>query len=295
MLREDARRRGLRESSDKLEAAWTNIRNQAAHVPYASHPAIADPSLPSYVRDWFEHREAGDYWTSQDISTRYERIQIPALHVAGWFDTYLEGSIAGYLALRHHAGSEFARQNQYLMAGPWVHIPWGDRAGDAHLGEAANLDTDRILLRWFNHWLKDSGDFNAEPRIRYFSLGPNEWRKAGDFPKAASFLLYLRSAGNANSRKGDGLLSLNAPDGEEPRDVLVYDPEVPVSAPGGPQATSGSFDQLALELANNLLVQACSACHRDIRPAPHHALRVYIRRLRGLHRQDRARESQRLR
>ncbi len=93
---------------------------------------------------------------SQDISTRYERIVIPALHIAGWFDTYLEGSIAGYLALRKHAGSEFARENQYLIAGPWVHIPWGDRAGDVNFGEAANLNTDEILLRWFNHWLKDS-------------------------------------------------------------------------------------------------------------------------------------------
>ena len=46
MLREDARRLGLREASDMLEAAWANIRAQAAVVPYASHPAITDPHLP---------------------------------------------------------------------------------------------------------------------------------------------------------------------------------------------------------------------------------------------------------
>jgi hypothetical protein len=41
-----------------------------------------------------------------------DRIQIPALHIAGWFDTYLEGSIAGYLALRNRAGSAVrARQS----------------------------------------------------------------------------------------------------------------------------------------------------------------------------------------
>ena len=32
---------------------------------------------------------------------------------------------------------------------------------------------------------------------------------------------------------------------DEPRDVFVYDPEVPVIAPGGPQALSGPFDQAA--------------------------------------------------
>ncbi len=254
MLREDARRLGLRESSDKLEAAWANVRAQASVVPYGSHPAITDPQLPSYVSDWFAHREEGSYWSDLDIGTRVDKIQVPALHIAGWFDTYLEGSIAGYRALRNQAGSEFARNHQYLIAGPWSHIPWGDRAGDANFGDAANLDTDAILLLWFNHWLKDSGDFASEPRVRHFALGPNQWRIASEWPESANSAFYLHSNGNANSRKGDGSLSATAPVSEEPRDVFVYDPEVPVVAPGGPQALSGPFDQAALELGNNLLV-----------------------------------------
>ena len=253
MLREDARRRGLREASDKLETAWSNMRAQATHVPYADHPAITDPALTGYVRDWFAHREPGEYWTAQDISTRIDRIQVPALHIAGWYDTYLEGSIAGYLALRKGAGTELAREHQYLFVGPWVHIPWGDRVGDATLGDAANLDTDTILLRWFNHWLKDTSEFSIEARVRYFRLGINNWRGAHDWNEETT-TLYLHSAGSANSREGDGRLSPNVPESEEPRDVFVYDPAVPVVAPGGPQALSGPFDQSVLEMGNNLLV-----------------------------------------
>jgi putative CocE/NonD family hydrolase len=263
MLREDARRLGLREASEGLEAAWNNIRSQSAHVPYAEHPAIADPALPSYVRDWFAHRDPGEYWTDQDISTQLKRIEIPAMHIAGWFDTYLEGSIAGYLSLRNDAGSEFARQNQYLIAGPWAHIPWGDRVGEANFGEAANLNTDAILLKWFDHWLKDSGAFNDEPRIRYFALGPNEWRSAGEWPSAPAYSLYLRSEGRANARKGDGRLTGDPPGEHEPHDVFVYDPEVPVLAPGGPQALSGPFDQAALEMGNNLLVYTSKPAVRE--------------------------------
>jgi putative CocE/NonD family hydrolase len=256
MLREDARRKGLREANAKLEAAWANIRGQASQAPYADHPAITDPELPGYVRDWISHREADDYWSDQDISARYDHIRIPALHIAGWFDTYLEGSIATYAALRKHAGSEFARENQYLVAGPWVHIPWGDRAGESDFGEAANLNTDAILLRWFNQWLKDSREFDPEPRVRYFALGPNAWRNADEWPEGAEYALYLHSGGSANSRKGDGRLTTTAPEDEEARDIFVYDPEVPVMAPGGAQALSGSFDQAMLELGNNLLVYA---------------------------------------
>ena len=275
MLREDARRLGLREASAKLEAAWANIRAQAAHVPYAGHPAIADPRLPSYVHDWIEHREPGSYWTEMDASARLDRINIPALHIAGWFDNYLEGSIAGYLALRHHAGSEFARENQYLIAGPWAHIPWGDRVGDANLGDAANLNTDLILLKWLDHWLKDSGSFLNMPRIRYFSLGRNEWRAAEEWPAAAGFPLYLHSEGNANARKGDGTLSSVAPEYDEPRDVFVYDPEVPVIAPGGPQALSGSFDQSALEMGNNMLVYTSNPVSRETEILGQPRIRLY--------------------
>jgi len=253
MLREDARRKELREASDKLEAAWANIRTQAAHVPYASHPAITDPSLPGYVRDWMSHNEPGSYWTDQDVSQRLDRITVPALHISGWYDTYLEGSIAGYLALRNHAGTQFARDNQYLLAGPWIHIPWGDRIGDVNLGEAANCDTDAILLRWFDHWLKNEPSWHIQPHIRYFSLGANEWFSANEWPNEST-TLYLHSSGNANSRKGDGTLSSQAPTTEEPRDVFVYDPEVPVYAPGGPQALSGPSDQSMLEMGNNLLI-----------------------------------------
>jgi uncharacterized protein len=275
MLREDARRRQLLEASDRLEAAWASIRMQANHVPYAQHPAITDPALPGYVRDWFAHREAGEYWEKQDISTRIDRIAIPALHIAGWFDTYLEGSIAAYLALRAGAATEFARTYQYLLAGPWVHIPWGDRVGEANLGDAANLNTDDLLLRWFDHWLKETKAFSEEPRVRYFALGPNEWRSASDWPEPSPVSLYLRSTGKANSRDGDGVLSLEAPHVDEPRDVFVYDPEVPVHAAGGPQALSGPFDQSALEMGNNILVYTSpeAACEMEFFGQPR--MRLY--------------------
>jgi putative CocE/NonD family hydrolase len=264
LLREDARRLGLREASEKLEAAWANVRAQPALAPYANHPAIIDEQLPSYVREWLFHREPGEYWAQQDISTRLDRVRIPALHIAGWFDTYLSGSIDGYLALCSKAGTDQARANQFLIAGPWVHHPWGDRVGDANLSAAANLDTNALLLRWFDHWLKDSGGYSTEPRIRYFALGANEWRCAETWPSGPERALYLHSRERANSRSGDGTLNSEAPNDDEPRDVFIYDPEVPVLAPGGPQAMSGPYDQSAMEMANNLLVYTSEPALRDV-------------------------------
>jgi putative CocE/NonD family hydrolase len=254
MLKEDTRRLKQREASDRLEKAWSNLAAQTTKLPYGAHPAIQGEKVPRYVLDWFEHDQPDQYWSSLDLSRSVKKINVPALHVSGWYDMFVDGSIDGYLALTEQALTAQARDNQYLIAGPWVHMPWGERIGAADFGSQALLDTDEILLRWFNHWLMDSGEFSEEPKIRHFVQGENRWRKAATWPARAKFALYLRSEGKANSRKGDGILSPSPSRMDEPRDVFVYDPEVPVLAPGGPTAASGQFDQSALELGNNLLV-----------------------------------------
>jgi uncharacterized protein len=265
MLKADARRLKLREASERLEGAWSSLADQTGVIPFGCHPAVSDPDLPTYVTDWFDYAEPGDYWSSLDISALVDRIAVPALHISGWYDTYLKGSIDGYLALSQNAGSSLARRNQYLVAGPWVHIPWGDRVGAGELSAASLFDTDRLLVRWFNHWLKGSGEFSSEPRIRHFVLGENRWREAEAFPAKSRQIYYLHSAGRANSRKGDGILSTARPDEGEPADIFVYDPEVPVLAPGGRGGRSGQFDQAPVELGNNLLVYSTSTLDAPIR------------------------------
>jgi len=254
LLKVDARRLQLPEASARLEQAWADVRSQFTVLPFRSHPALHSPGLPSYVLDWFDHDRPREYWESLDVSASLDQIHVPALHISGWFDLYLKGTIDGFKALCEQAASEHARKHQYLIAGPWVHIPWGDQIGEVNFGPEALLDTDAILLRWFNHWLKNSGEFAGEPRIRHFTLFENRWHSSEEWPSAASAAFYLRSGGRANSRKGDGALSSSAPADDEPCDVFVHDPEVPVPAPGGPGSLSGCFNQAGVELGNNVLV-----------------------------------------
>lgn len=259
MLKADARRLGLREASAKLEAAWASLPAQFLATPYGGHPAIQGEA-PSYVRDWLEHDAPGEFWERLDVSRRVGQIEVPVLHVSGWFDTYLKGSVDAFHAMQ---GSP-AAAHQYLVAGPWVHIPWGDRAGGMPLGSEANQDTDALLLRWFNHWLKGSGEFAGEPKIRHFALNENRWHRAEAWP-APNHTLYLHSEGRANSSKGDGTLTLESPVGDEAPDLYNYDPEVPVVGPGGLANTPGPQSQTAMELGNNLLTYTTEPLGQDLR------------------------------
>ena len=258
MLRFDARQSNLREAHGKLEAAWSSVRMQPLFTPYAKLPALQLESLPTYVMDWLEHTEPGEFWSALDVSTSLDRIAIPALHVSGWYDLYLQGSYDGFMALAEHAATSQAREHQYLVAGPWQHIPWGARIGDCSFGADAALDTDALLLRWFNHWLKASGEFSSEPRIRHFALGhgassAGRWYSSDKLHPERFLTLYLDSEGRANSSKGDGAL-ISSPSIDKPANHFVYDPDVPVLAPGGSIALSGPFDQAVLEQGNNVLV-----------------------------------------
>jgi hypothetical protein len=265
LLKEDARRKKLREASDRLEQAWAQLTSQTSVLPIRGHAALHSEGLPQYVLDWLDHDAPGEYWSALDVSQRLDKILVPALHISGWYDMFLRGSIDGFLALCNSAGSDFAREHQYLLAGPWVHIPWGDRIGMADVGPEALVDTDTILLRWFDHWLKDSGAFTGKARARHFVLGENSWGEVDSFPTVAAYILYLSSEGRANSRKGNGTLSTVSPQDDEPPDIFVHDPEVPVMAPGGPAAASGQFDQATLELGNNLLVYSTEPLEKPLR------------------------------
>lgn len=264
LLKVDARRKKLREASDRLEQAWAQLASQTSVLPLTAHPALHGKGLPSYALDWLDHDAPGDYWSALDVSQRFEKIRVPALHISGWYDMFLRGSVAGFVALSKSAGSDFAREHQYLLAGPWVHIPWGDRIGTADFGPEALIDTNTILLRWFDHWLKDSGAYKGEPRVRHFVLGENRWRESASFPTEGNYALFLHSEGRANSRKGNGTLTIVSSTADEPRDIFINDPDVPVIAPGGPAAAVGQFDQATLELGNNLLVYSTEPLEKPL-------------------------------
>jgi uncharacterized protein len=264
MLKVDARRKKLKDARDHLEKAWTNLAAQYLHLPFRENPALHAESLPRYVLDWLDHATPSDFWESQDISQSFQRINIPALHVSGWYDMFLDGTINGFLALTKNAATPHARENQFLIAGPWQHLPWSDRIGSSDFGREAQLNIDDILLRWFNHWLKDTGEFSDEPRIRHFVLNENRWRESQKFSENAKYPLLLHSQGRANSCKGDGTLTTSAAT-TEPADIFIYDPEVPVIAPGGPNSVPGPHDQSQIEAGNNVLVYTTAPLKNRLR------------------------------
>jgi putative CocE/NonD family hydrolase len=229
LAHDDARRLGDEEMMAALEpataeAAWFG------QLPLKSLRPLTPENAP-YFFDWLDHPDYDDFWRATAIDADYSRISVPALHIAGWYDVFLSGSVANFAGLRSGAGAETARAGQKLVVGPWRHGPWEPLLGAG--AEASPIVVNDWQLRFLDEVVKGrpSGVFDAP--VSAYVMGEG-WRDLDGWPPSESRPVdwYLHSEGRANSVFGDGLLSPEAP-GDEPADTFVYDPLSPVSSLGG--------------------------------------------------------------
>lgn len=184
---------------------------------------------------------------------KHDRVQVPSFNVGGWYDIFLQDTIANFLAM-----TELGKPSKLLL-GPWSHIAWRNPIGELNFGTGAQIGTidlktdfGSLQVRWFDHWLKgrETGIMD-EPPIKLFVMGANVWRDEDAWPlaRAAPAPYFLHS---------DGRLSPETP-GEEPADAYEYDPHDPVPTLGGgllmqPDFMAGPYDQRDIEARRDVLV-----------------------------------------
>src|SRR5262245_38367891 len=235
------------------------------HLPVRELPPLPHDVAPYYFR-WLEHPDHDAYWQPLNVAAQYERIQVPALHLVGWFDRFAVGTVQNYRGILERGGAA-ARRHQKLVIGPWPHgVPVIDASGDQHYGPAGSVDVRALVLRWYDYWLKGiANGVLDEPPVRLFILGENAWRDEREWPLARTRYTryYLHSGGRANTLDGDGALSPLPPE-DEPPDSYLYDPADPTpSVPGRPERPRGSVDQRAIERRGDVLVYSTPPLARD--------------------------------
>jgi putative CocE/NonD family hydrolase len=194
-------------------------------------------------------------------------MEVPAYWFVSWYDVSSAPNIALFNHVRNAARSKEIADNQYLVIAPVLHCSYKRAVENTIVGERsvgdARLNYDDLTWGWFDMLLKgEQNDFKStQPRVRYYTMGSNKWQQATSFPLPNTEIknFYLSSAGKANTRNGDGALSLTVPSKDVP-DTFTYDPMNPVNSYGGNVCCTGnavqggSFDQAQMELRNDILV-----------------------------------------
>jgi putative CocE/NonD family hydrolase len=217
--------------------------------------------------DFVVHPEGDPWWRTLGYVTSEDKFDVPALFVDSWYDYGAGDTFRLLNLLQKNSESQLARDNQFVVIAPTTHCRYEQAAehtvvGTRDLGDAS-FDFFGLYLAWFDHWLKglDNG-VEKMPKVQLYVMGKNEWRGENEWPLARTQFtqVYLSSAGHANSRFGDGVLSLDRP-AEELPDHYAYDPRSPVPSTGGPDwgavlgdLKSGAVDQSDVEMRQDVLV-----------------------------------------
>ncbi|MBT7864298.1 MAG: CocE/NonD family hydrolase, partial [Gemmatimonadetes bacterium] len=232
------------------------------------------PGLASYARDWLEHpnRQA---WKMDEI---HAQVEVPNLDFSGWYD-HCNDTVHHLRLMQENGGSEQARTGTRLVIGPWNHPGLGQRkCGDIDFGPQAQVDLPDLIIRWFDHWLRDQATgTEMEPAVRYFAMGEQRWHAASTWPpeQATDTDWHLGSHGDAARSTGSGRLHRDGPQAAG-ADAFDYDPLNPVPTLWGKAWFTGPADRRKLDHRDDILVyrSAPLAAALDIAGTPRAILHV---------------------
>jgi putative CocE/NonD family hydrolase len=219
-------------------------------------PLAIAPNYEGYYLDEATHSDYDSRW--ETLGMQWEKFyaqtaDIPMMHVGGWYDIYLRGTIENWRVL-----GALKKSPMRLLIGPWTHHGnTASFAGDVEFGpDAAIKDFDtQFQLHWFDAVLKGAKTpASTQAPVRYFLMGlgdghkdaegrlfhGGEWRDANEWPpaEARAALYYLHA---------DGSLSLRPPAAaEKASTTFEFDPAHPVPTIGGgvsKRLKDGAYDQ----------------------------------------------------
>jgi putative CocE/NonD family hydrolase len=246
-------------SSSDLDRVMEAIRRPAvesATLPLERLLTLETPGMPTFAQ---VEELVGATTTFGERGI--EAITVPALWTSGWYDN--AGGGERFAEMRQRAGSDLARRDSRLILGAWTHNYFESFVGELGLGgfgsAAGGLVPESHLTYYSRHLRGEDVDI---PVVRYFVIGPNEWKEGDDWPLPTTEAerWYLHSRGRANSGGGDGALSRDEPSASEPADHFRYDPHDPVPSWGfrvmytGGTTTSGPYEQTRVERRDDVLV-----------------------------------------
>ncbi len=193
----------------------------------ADNVALGDTD---FYNDWVLNKDNQKFWEKIDGINRTEEIQGPALLLAGWYDPFLITQIEDYKSLKSHTDSYIA-QNTRLIIGPWKHAEQVSLPNGESIAYRENSVWPAIP--WFDEILGKGAKKIAEVKI--FVMGINQWREEQEWPLQRTVYkpYFLNSSGQANSAKGNGLLTPLKDSLGNASDSFTYNPTNPVPTAGG--------------------------------------------------------------
>jgi len=206
------------------------------------NPLSVAPNFEDYIIEEATHTDYDDYWKKIGINWVEYYAQtgdIPMVHVGGWYDIFLRGTIHNFQELK-----KLQKSPKWLIVGPWTH--GGNHktfAGDVDFGPTAAIPDFHLLYQvdWFDYLLKKKKvDRLPSLPIQLFVMGTGDGKKTKD-GKLSHGGQWIETAEwplkNTKQTKyyfhANGDLKVSPPTANEISTTFTFDPKNPVPTLGG--------------------------------------------------------------
>ena len=206
-------------------------------------------------REELQHRTLDEWWEPVRYQHRIGEIDVPVLHISGWYDDEEIGTPANFAAM-----TAAGRAGQRLLMGPWGHAVNTTRTlGEIDFGPDALIDLDAHVHGVPGRARPGHPPGPGRPR----RCGSSSWAPASGATRRPGRRRARRprsstspAAGDANSRFGDGRLVPAAVTAGEPPDEWTHDPDrpVPFITSASSAQIGGPDDYLGVESRGDVLV-----------------------------------------
>ena len=151
------------------------------------------PNDPDRIDDFFwkeitEHPNYDETWQSKGIIQHLKNVKssVATMVVGGWFDAEdLYGPLETYKAIEANNKDNY----NTMVFGPWDHGAWARRRGQNKVGNyyfgdgISEFFQEEIETKFFNHFLKGSGDKNSGlPEVYVYDSGTKKWSMYDAWP-----------------------------------------------------------------------------------------------------------------
>jgi uncharacterized protein len=206
---------------------------------------------------WAHENYTLDYWTNVSLEDNWQDVNVPAIHIGGWYDIFTQGTIDGFLGYQHQGGPGAIGKSK-LIIGPWTHGGAGTTMQGQLTYPRNSVDNFSQPLFWQmvdEYTMNGPTDFDSWPAVTYYVMGDvndsnasgNGWRYANDWP-----VVYTEQAWFFQT---DGSIQTTIPVDAPPL-TYTYDPTQPVPTIGGGNLNipAGPYDQRPVENRSDVLV-----------------------------------------
>ncbi len=168
------------------------LKNLDSYFEYetadTSRMAVEGQTDDFFWNELKEHPNYDQLWQSRGLIQHLKNVKshVATMIVGGWFDAEdLYGPLQTYKNIEKYNKDNY----NTIVVGPWDHGKWAKRAGRSTVGNyyfgdgISEFFQEQIETKFFNHFLKGSGDKNSGlPEAYVFDSGKKEWKQYDAWP-----------------------------------------------------------------------------------------------------------------